>query len=208
MPVAFDATLLLPLLSPVVQGPLDRATGKPVEFVKERIDLLLKELEKSRTKIIIGTPAFSEILVHADRAGPDYLNRIKQSSAFEIKSFDDRAAVEVALMTREAIKLGDKRGGSTDTWAKVKFDRQIVAIAKVNGASIIYSDDLGVQHFGRQAGMTVIGMPQLPLPPPPVPVQSEMFTEPATRTSFERVLHAAAGAAVAEILRGLGFRLE
>jgi predicted nucleic acid-binding protein len=176
VPVAFDATILLLLFSPGVPAPLDPATGQPVEFVDERIAFLLKQLEKSRTKIIVPTPALSEILVHADRAGPDYLNRMKQSSAFEIKPFDDRAAVEVALMTREAIKSGDKRSGTKETWAKVKFDRQIVAIAKVNGVSIIYSDDEDVQHFAKRADMMAIAIPQLPLPPV-APAQTNYYSQ-------------------------------
>jgi hypothetical protein len=44
-------------------------------------------------------------------------------------------------MTRAAVDAGDKRVGSDATWAKVKFDRQIVAIAQVRRATAIYSDD-------------------------------------------------------------------
>jgi hypothetical protein len=157
VPVAFDASFLLPLLSRTVPKPFDPATNRPIEFVEERLDFLLKQLENDRTKILIPTPALSEILVHADKAGPEYLNRLKQSSAFVIKPFDDLAAVEVALMIREAIKSGDKRSGVKDTWAKVKFDRQIVAIAKVNGASVLYSDDEGIKTFAAKAGLTTIG---------------------------------------------------
>lgn len=109
--VAFDATILLPLLSPGVHAPNDPATGKEVAFFKERIDLLIEELETNRTKIIIPTPALSEILVYADNAGPEYLNRIQQAAVFKIEPFDERAAIEVALMIRDAIKSGDKRSG-------------------------------------------------------------------------------------------------
>ena len=181
MPVAFDATILLPMLSPTVPTPVDRATSKPIEFVKERIDFLLKQLENTRTKIIVPTPALSEILVHADEAAPGYLNQLEKSSAFEIKPFDTRAAVEVALMTRAAIQAGDKRCVK-DSWAKVKFDRQIIAVAKVNMASVIYSDDEGVIAFAEQAGLTAVAMSQLPLPPPPDPTQIEMFKEPGEAT--------------------------
>ena len=110
----------------------------PVEHARERIDHLVKELEQSRIKIIIPTPALSEILVRAGTAGLAYLDRLNTSAAFRIVSFDQRAAVEVAAMTRDAMATGNKRGGAQGTWAKVKFDRQIVAIAKVEGANIIY----------------------------------------------------------------------
>jgi predicted nucleic acid-binding protein len=163
--VVFDATTLLLLLSPELSSPVDPMTNRRVEYAKERLDILLQELEKSRTKIIIPTPALSEVLVRASSAGPAYLDRLGSSAAFRIVAFDQRAAVEVAAMTRAAITAGDKRGGAEGTWAKIKYDRQIVAIAKVEGATIIYSDDAGVRTFAPQAGISVIRIAELPLPP-------------------------------------------
>ncbi len=163
--VVFDATILLPFLAPGVHPPTNPTTGKEVEYFQQRIDFLIEQLETERTKIIIPTPALSEILVHANAAGTEYLNLIQQSSAFKIEPFDQRAAIEVAFMIRDAIKSGDKRSGVKETWAKVKFDRQIVAIAKVNGARIIYSDDVGLRAFASIAGITVLGIRDLPIPP-------------------------------------------
>lgn len=165
MTVAFDASILLPLLNPSVQGPIDPVTGKNLESCRERIDYLIQSLEDNRTKIIIPTPALSEILVYADKAGPQYLSRIRDSRSFKIEPFDERAAVEVAFMIREELRsFGQKRRKqATQTWAKVKFDWQIVAIAKVNGASIVYSDDAGVRSFAQGSRLTVIGLAQLPL---------------------------------------------
>jgi hypothetical protein len=68
-------------------------------------------------------------------------------------------------MTRRAISRGNKRGGSSATWAKVKYDRQIVAIAKVCGATTIYSDDEDVEALGKTAKIAVTGLSALPLPP-------------------------------------------
>lgn len=166
MSVTFDASILLPLLFPGVKGPIDPATKKPIEHCRERIDQLVIDLEKSHTKVIIPTPALSEILVYADNAGPKYLEQLHQSRAFKIEPFDERAAAEVAMMIRSDLKkLGQKRGRQVqDTWAKVKFDRQIVAIAKVNGASIVYSDDRGVRAFAEESGISVFGIADLPLP--------------------------------------------
>ena len=163
--VVFDATTLLLLLSPTVPPPVDPTTHMPVEHARERIDHLVKELEQSRIKIIIPTPALSEILVRAGTAGLAYLDRLNTSAAFRIVSFDQRAAVEVAAMTRDAMATGNKRGGAQGTWAKVKFDRQIVAIAKVEGANIIYSDDEDVRRLAIQSGITAIRIAELPLPP-------------------------------------------
>ena len=163
--VVFDATILLPILWPDVPAPIDAATNKPVERFRERIDYLVQRLEKDRSKIIIPTPVLSEILVRSGSAGPEYLSQIKSSAVFRIVPFDERAAVEVAAMTREAINGGDKRGRGEGTWSKIKYDRQIIAIAKVEGASVIYSDDKGIWKYGSDAGLSVLRTADLPLPP-------------------------------------------
>jgi hypothetical protein len=72
-----------------------------------------------------------KILVRAGDAGPEYLDILNKSASFRIVPFDQRAAVEVAAALREAIDAGYKKGGTQSPWAKVKFDRQIVAIAKL-----------------------------------------------------------------------------
>ncbi len=162
--VVFDTTVLLPVLWPGVPVPNHPQTGQPVERFRDRIDCLVAHLEQSRTKIIIPTPVLSEILVRAGAAGPEYLAQINAHAAFRIVAFDERAAVEVATMTKKAIDAGDKRGGVDATWNKIKYDRQIVAIAKVEGAAALYSDDPGVRAFGNGVGLTVIGSWELPLP--------------------------------------------
>ena len=67
-------------------------------------------------------------------------------------------------MTKAAIDRGDKKDGSDATWAKVKYDRQIVAIAKVNSASAIYSDDINLTSFARRNGLRVISVVDLNVP--------------------------------------------
>lgn len=164
--VAFDATILMPLVSPnLLTPPIDKSTSLPVTYYKERIEFLVSELERTRTKIVIPTPALSEVLVYANKATLDYVNVIRQSAAFKIEAFDDRSAVEVALMIRDAKEAGDKRSGVDKTWAQIKFDRQIVAISKVNGALTVYSDDPGIATFARRAGLMTIRIGELPLPP-------------------------------------------
>ena len=69
-------------------------------------------------------------------------------------------------MTRAAIASGGKKGESSKaSWAKVKYDRQIVAIAKVAQATAIYSDDDDVKSIGKSVGIPVISFAELPLPP-------------------------------------------
>lgn len=164
--VVFDATILLAFLQSDCPPPRHPETNELIDNFRERIDYLIKRLDKDKEKIIIPTPALSEVLVRADSAGPEYLNRINSASVFRPASFDERAAVEVAEMTRKALtNEGDKRDGLDGTYAKIKYDRQIVAIAKVEGAKTVYSDDKNIYKFAARYGITVIRIADLPLPP-------------------------------------------
>lgn len=162
--VVVDATIMMLLFRPEVAAASGEVQG--ITLVKERIEHLVDQLEKAGEKIIIPTPVLSEILV---RAGPAASQRIveeiNKQSVFRLESFDARAAIEVAAMTRGALnETGKKRGKSTAPWAKIKFDRQIVAIAKVVRAKAIYSDDRDIKAIAKEANIPVFGLTDLPVP--------------------------------------------
>lgn len=163
--VVIDATTLLLMLRPDTLVP-NGADGFPIDRPRDRIEYLVQQLDKAKTKIIIPTPALSEALVRAGAAATQQVvDHLQRYSVFSIEAFDTRAAIEVAAMSREALGSGSKRGSSIATWAKVKYDRQIVAIAKVNGATTIYSDDGDIATLAKRAKINVIGLADLPLPP-------------------------------------------
>ncbi|MGH9400720.1 MAG: hypothetical protein ACRD2P_01280 [Terriglobia bacterium] len=159
-----DASILSLVLHPGAKGPTD-SRGKLIPEARERAQYLVQVLDEGKTKIIIPTPVLAELLVIAGSAGPKYLDAINDRSCFKIADFDKRAATEVALQIRNAMKTGDKRQGSTSTWAKIKFDRQIVAIGKVEGVTTIYSDDEDVQKYSADSGIEAKGTKDLPMPP-------------------------------------------
>jgi predicted nucleic acid-binding protein len=114
--------------------------------------------------MILPTPVLSEFLIFVGKDGPIYLEKISGMKTILIRPFDVVAAVELAAIeTEDRIKHG-KRGGSGSPWAKLRFDRQIVAIAKTNGANKIYSDDEDVTKFATRIGIAVISTWELPLP--------------------------------------------
>lgn len=161
----FDANILLLLLDSTLPKPIDRETGKPVVDAEKRINYLVSRLQEKGTKIIIPTPVLAEVLTLAERAGADYFTKIDRSSAFKIEPFEIRAAIELARMTAASIKAGDKREGSSEPWNKIRFDRQIVAIAKINKVSTIYSNDENLKKFATAHGIKVVRIGELPLPP-------------------------------------------
>ena len=162
--VVFDATMLSLLLRSGAKPPLDSATGKPVEYAEIRIAHLIEQFEKSRTIVILPTPALTEILIKAGGAGPTIVARIQKSSVLQVRSFDARAAIELAQMTNSVASAADKRAAIAAPWAKIKFDRQIVAIAKVNAATAIYSDDEKLIACAKLHDIACVQIADLPIP--------------------------------------------
>jgi len=163
--ILLDATSLALLLNKHARPPEDPATGKPVERAHERFSFLEKEVQRRRDTIVIPTPALAEILVKVEDEAGAILERLNRSSFFKIASFDQRAAVEVAAMTRDAIRAGDKRAGLQSPYQKIKVDRQIVAIGRSLGVLTIYSDDSDVFAIAAVAKLPVVRTWEMQLPP-------------------------------------------
>ena len=161
MTVLFDTCTLLLALQPDAKPPLDPDTEQPLEHAKQRVEYLIKKLSKAKAKVVIPAPVLSEVLVHAGDAANDYI-LILQQSPFRVAPFDTRAAIECA----DAIsKFGLKAKGKENTRAKIKFDRQIVAIAKVEQVETIYSDDQHIYTIAKQVGLKVVRSFELELDP-------------------------------------------
>jgi hypothetical protein len=124
----------------------------------------------------------SELVWLAGKAGPNYVSVFnKHGSVFRIADFDQRAAIELAMMNAaDKGKTGGIRAGSTASMAKVKFDRQIVAIAKVNKVATIYSDDEDLRTFAEANNIEVVRLLEMPLPPSDS--QPDLFKEGANET--------------------------
>lgn len=82
--VLFDATTLLLLIAPQAAGPSD-SNGNLITDAKERVDGLLDALRKRNEKIIIPTPALSEVFVRTDyQTSVQHLEKMKKSRYFRI----------------------------------------------------------------------------------------------------------------------------
>lgn len=160
---AVDSSVLTFIVNPSARSPDDPATGRPVECAKERVEFLIQNLKHDDT-MIIATPVLAEIMVQAGSAVADIVSLIDSMARVKILPFDRRSAYELAAMTNEAYAAGDKKSGSLEPWAKVKHDRQIIAVARVAGAEKLYTDDEKMAKFARKIGMETISTWELPLP--------------------------------------------
>lgn len=163
--VLFDACFLSVLYHPSPRIPPDPATGDPPGLARERIEHLIDTLSDDNETILIPTPALAELLIALGTGGSQAISSLHGEAVFRIVDFDERAAIELALMSDVA--PGEKKQKQqAGTWAKVKFDRQIVAIAKVNKATVIYSTDRDVLALAIKQGMRGLACHDLPVPPP------------------------------------------
>ena len=175
MVVAFDNNVLCLLLHPEADVPADPKTGRPIERVKARMDFLVETLRNSEARILLATPVLSEFLTFAS---PEYLVTIRQSGHFEIAPFDERAAIEAAVALKRAVKSPQgKKLGLAGSWQKIKIDRQIVAIAKVEGAEAIYTSDPDVAALAIDSGLQAIHPSELPLPPSDTPLLDSVLPD-------------------------------
>jgi hypothetical protein len=170
--IVFDTTTLSTAWIPGATAS-NRKTKKPIKHAKERVDLLIEVIASTEDVIVIPAPVFSEVLVKLPPSKADeLLKRIKTSPWFKVEAFDAAAAVELGIRTAQAMAAGDKREGLQADWTKIKFDRQIVAIAIVTNASEIISDDSDVAAIAERWGVQVRSVDDLPLPaefiPPPL----------------------------------------
>ena len=161
--VVVDTATLLFILQPDARAPLGD-DGVPVPKCRERVELLLKNLSDASIRVVVPTPVLAELMVSVGPGKVQLLGEITQSTAFSVVSFDQIAAIECACLNDPALA---KKLGPKDTKAKVKFDRQILAIAKVAGAHTLYTDDKHLIARATANGLKTVRMQDLPLPPEP-----------------------------------------
>jgi predicted nucleic acid-binding protein len=162
--VVFDTSMLILLLDDTIRPPWNNISKQPVTFVKERIQGLIDFLDKNKEQVLIPTPALSETLVYASKARATYLGQFTKTAAFRIVPFGEKAAIEAADMTAKALSQGNKRGDMLGCWLKIKHDRQIVAVAKAEGVSVIYSNDNDIKNIAELERIQVIDVASLPIP--------------------------------------------
>ncbi len=164
-----------------------RGSTIPIKHGKERIEELVERIAKSGGAVVIPAPVLSELLVKVPPKDiANLLAELNGSMWYRLEPFDTASAIELADRTAKAIAAGDKKEGLIDpTWAKIKFDRQILCIAIVSGATELISNDPHLVSLGERWGFPVTDVGDLPLPqaliPPPLLAQLEQADEEDTQ---------------------------
>lgn len=145
MPTIIDANVLIALFSRHADGGRDT-----------RIQGLIEDSRKAGERLIVPSPALAEFAVKAKAAELDF---ITGQTLFHIVPFDAKAALECADLMRDWIETGIKKDRH-----KAKFDLQILAIAKVTGATRLVTNDASLRHRARQQAIQAIDILDLPIP--------------------------------------------
>ena len=166
--VIFDTSILVLSLDPEnAKPPVDPSTGAPLTNCKVRIDHLIETLSAAGASILVPTPVLSEYLIKAGPNKDEYANMILQSKNFTTGDFNVRAAIELTLLKDP--DLSKKSLDEKVTKAKIRFDRQIISIAKVNGADCVYTSDGNLAKTARVNGLRAVMAWELPEPLPETP---------------------------------------
>lgn len=130
------------------------------KFKVEQARSLIRYLDEREKIILLPTPVITECLVPVtphERAS--ILNSIER---FMVASFDKSAAIKCAEMmhsiTPQENEFREEKG---ITKSQLKFDYMIAAVAIVNGAECIYSQDEGLRKF-CEGHITVRNIPNIP----------------------------------------------
>lgn len=170
MAVVLDANYLVAWQQPSqIDVPEDPATGSPIENLEGRVHFLISQLDAATERIIVPTPALSEFLVRAGEAGAPIVALLNKNKNFRLAEFGRRAAIEAAEIIRHERDTVGKGQSAPDGWQKAKFDIQIVAIAKIERAERIYTNDQGLANKCRRQNLTPVLFHELPLPPDDLP---------------------------------------
>ena len=122
---------------------------------QEKYELFENSVKQKKIIIAIPTPVITELL-----SGPvKHVSNEVIGKNLKILPFHYRPSIECADILGYKTKQKEPEGSK----AKIKFDCQIVAIAKANNITRIYTDDEQLTKRAKNLGIEVISSRELPL---------------------------------------------
>ncbi len=160
---AVDATFLIELVDGGFADAGSAVSKGGKQDLEGRLALLLQEWTSRRTRLIIPAPAFAEASVRDPAKAQRLAETLRRGTYVSIAAFGHAAAIECAdLMRRIHTKKAELN--SVITRSKIKFDLQILAIARVANADALYVGDAQLKERARTEGMRAISFSDLPKP--------------------------------------------
>ena len=154
-PVVFDSSFLVAAVD------IDIFADSAVDRAK--LTALLDELGRTKTRIIIPTPVLAEVFVKRPERMAHLIQVLQRSAQMTIAAFDTAAAAVAAQLL--ARHWPTKKQRQAD-WSRhrLKFDIQILAIARVANASVIYTNDHQLAVLAQTEAMKSVNFGDLPSP--------------------------------------------
>lgn len=148
---------------------IDQATGdirdrnnNVIEFARER---LLHFIKENTAEIILPSPVYSELLLISSVTA-DLLDKyLGNNGRFITCPYDVRSARILAEVEKPELTKGNKRSDRTETMARLKFDRQILSIAKRNNTEVIITSDKGFIKDACRYDLKTMCATEMELPP-------------------------------------------
>jgi predicted nucleic acid-binding protein len=153
--------------------------NEEIDNVPLRAKALKEQIEQRGDVIVIPAPVLAEYLIGIKPENHhEHINLINSMSCFEMAPFDEISAIECARLPsyQELKRLFSSSENEQNTASKVKFDRQIISIAKAMNVEEIWSHDNNVFKKCTESGITVKSLADIPLPPE----QYSLYPEPET----------------------------
>lgn len=158
-----DTNVLIQILAPASIGLTDPDdTSQMLTQLEERVEVFVSEVQEQNHVLLVPTPVLTEFLFGIERSRIGlFLEELDGYGCFEVVDFDKSAAIECALLPPPS-QL--KAVSEDSTAARVKFDRQIVAICKANSADTIWSHDRQLRSIALGQGITIKSLADVKLP--------------------------------------------
>jgi predicted nucleic acid-binding protein len=165
--IVLDTNIFTFILNPDSNPSIDPKTNAPVAHARDRVELFINETVKEKRKILLPTPVLAETLIGVSSDINDFVSSIKKFNVFKIADFCERSAIELRMLYNGLgeQKLTDLRKSRSKSG--IKFDLQILSIARTQGADEIVTDDSNLRKLSAQLGMKTRGLADLHLPPEP-----------------------------------------
>lgn len=138
-------------------------TGEIIDLPFERAAALVDHVDTVGGLVVLPAPVLSEYLFGIDKAAfQSHLDVINSVKSIEVVAFDQVAAIECAMLVTDAEQ---KQLDPDATKAKLRVDRQILAIAVASGVAEIWTHDIGLTKKAASMGLAIKSLADIGPPP-------------------------------------------